>query len=103
MVVALLLSTEPSDEEYSPTRSFNKVDLPVPLYPIKPIRSFGWICQVASFKITLAPNSNVTLVSPASIVSFCGSKFRINQGIDIKYYEYRERHLLDESSPRRIY
>jgi hypothetical protein len=46
--------------------------LPVPLYPINPIRSLGWICQVASSINTREPNSKVTLVNPASIMVSSG-------------------------------
>src|SRR5215216_282276 len=67
MEVLRLLSTVPADGVYSPTNTFKRVDLPVPLYPISPMRSPECICQVASFTMVLAPNSNVTFCKPASI------------------------------------
>src|SRR5690606_34645908 len=67
ILVLRLRSTEPSDGVYCPTSSLRIVDLPVPLYPIRPIRSFGWICQVAFLIIVRAPNSKVTFCRPASM------------------------------------
>src|SRR6185437_7657589 len=34
---------------------------------MRPIRSLGWICQVASFTMTRAPNSKVTFCRPANM------------------------------------
>ena len=67
MVVSFPFSTVPFAGEYCPVNTFNKVDFPVPLYPIKPIRSLGCICQVASSTIVLAPNSKVTFCKPNNI------------------------------------
>jgi hypothetical protein len=53
--------------KYSPTNNFSSVDLPVPLYPIRPIRSLGCICQVASRTMARAPNSKVTFVNPTNM------------------------------------
>lgn len=61
MVKSFAMDMVPDVGVYSPTIIFNKVVLPVPFAPIRPIFSPGFMCQFASSYNALAPISNVRL------------------------------------------
>ncbi len=48
MVQSLALEIDPLSGKISLFISFSKVDFPLPLSPISPILSFGFICKLAS-------------------------------------------------------
>ncbi len=49
------METEPDEGAYSPTIIFKRVDFPVPLAPMRPTLSPGFICQFASSYKALEP------------------------------------------------
>lgn len=67
MVIPVTLEMFPAEILYSPEMMRSSVDFPVPLRPIKPIRSPGLICQLASLYKARLPNSKVMLFSVSNV------------------------------------
>jgi hypothetical protein len=53
----------PSVKVYSPLIIRKRVDFPVPFKPIRPILSFGLMCQLAFLYKNRPPNSNPIFVN----------------------------------------
>lgn len=67
MVIPVTFEIFPAEILYSPEMMRSSVDFPVPFRPIKPIRSPGLICQLASLYKARLPNSKVMLFSVSNV------------------------------------
>ncbi len=55
MTISLRRDTRPESGSMMPARIFRRVDLPEPLFPIKPIRFPSWMVNDASCNTTCSP------------------------------------------------